>query len=447
MLKHLVVALAGLTLAACAPAAVPTLVPTLPPVSPPANTPVPATPIAQVSPTALSASPTPEPPTATPAPVVTLEGTPLARLDAVQPLALNTLRMVDAQTGWAVAQGETDPNDHVLFTRDGGLTWRDVSPPQPLDATAQQALGQAATFAVRDAQTAWATFYDRTAAPLSAPAYVWRTSNGGEAWLPSAPLPLQDAAFYSPSDLVFVDAKTGWLLAHVDAGMMKDYVYLLGTTDGGASWQILVDPFTDKHGLPMSCGKTGLAFADARTGWLTGDCQGVAPGPPFLYQTTDGGVTWQAVTLPAPDNAPNLFADDNFACGARAPLLFKDKTGVLAVSCLDFANGADPHYLYHTADGGATWRVTGLGGAFVSGQFFDSANGVLALRDANGQHALFVTSDGGQTLTKTRDLPGPTVVNFLNPTTGWLLGNASGASGLTALVGLDARDLAPQIAP
>lgn len=447
MLKKLALALTGLVLSACAPANVPTLVPTLAP----ANTPIPATAIAQITdtvpaptepaPTAVAPTPTPEPT------AILLEGTPLARLDVAQPLAVNQLRMVDAQTGWAVAQGENDPNDRLLFTRDGGQTWRDVSPPQPLDEQAQQALGQAATVAVRGSQNAWATFYDRTAAPLSAPAYVWRTADGGNTWLPSAPLPVQDAAFYSPSDVVFVDEKTGWLLAHVDAGMMKDYIYLLGTTDGGATWQVLVDPFAEAHGLPMSCGKTGLVFADARAGWITGDCQGVQPGAPFLYQTIDGGATWQAVTLPAPESAPTLFDDENFACGTRPPLFFDGTNGVLAVNCLDFANSTDPNFIYQTTDGGQTWRVAGLGGAFVSGQFFDANTGVLVVRNANAENALFATRDGGQTLTQVRALEAPAFVNFINLETGWLLGNASGPAGVTALNGAQAQPLAPQLAP
>src|SRR5574341_277921 len=283
----------------------PTLAATQPPPTPaPTLTPSPASPTRAPA-TQLSPSPSPAPSTATPiasptAPASTPEtggpaSNPIAHLTAGQPVTVTAVHMLDANTGWAVAAGGTgDPDDHLLRTTDGGATWRDVTPPENNDPSAP--LAKAAIGFFLDAGTAWVAYYDRTAGPAVVSPVVWRTTDAGQTWAASQTLDVSDGEFYSPSDMVFVDGRTGWLLAHAGAGMMHDYVFVFATSDGGQTWNRIVDPFMDT--LPQSCGKTAMIFADAQTGWVTGDCQGVQPGAPYLQKTVDAGRTWQAVELP-----------------------------------------------------------------------------------------------------------------------------------------------------
>jgi photosystem II stability/assembly factor-like uncharacterized protein len=359
--------------------------------------------------------------------------------------------MLTASTGWAAAEAAGDLDDRLLITSDGGQTWRDVTPPQPVDAAL--ALGQGATLAALNEQTAWATFYDRTGGPLSTTPFVWRTADGGQSWNASQPLDLTDAELFSPSDLVFVDVHTGWLLVHVGAGMMHDYVMLFTTQDGGLSWERLADPFTETdNGLMQSCGKTGLVFADAQTGWVTGDCGGVQPGAPYLYRSTDAGRAWAFVELPPPGQKPDLFQIETMACGVQAPLYARGPAVVLAVTCQDYT--ADPSqslaYLYRTGDGGASWTMEPIAGGFSAGTFLSpDAGWVLGPAATSSESVLSQTLDGGLSLNSLRQLNWTGPLDFVDGQTGWAIAQAGDAKALvhTTDGGRTWQLITPQIAP
>ena len=57
-------------------------------------------------------------------------GPTLPRLEPGTPFRLDRVQMIDGLNGWAVA--ESEGHQHLLRSWDGGLTWRDVSPPQPV---------------------------------------------------------------------------------------------------------------------------------------------------------------------------------------------------------------------------------------------------------------------------------------------------------------------------
>ncbi len=451
-----------LTASACSPIPVaeetPTLAatqvaPTPAPTHAPTATPVPAT--------KSSPSPTPIPPTATEVPSSTPEAetatpetggpaiNPIVHLAAGQPVTVTTIHMLDATTGWAVSQAEGDPDDHVLRTADGGLTWRDVTPPENTDPAAP--LGNGATTFFMDANTAWAAYYDRTIGPVTTSPVVWRTTDAGKTWTQSQPLDVKDAAFYSPSDIVFVDTRSGWLMAHVDAGMMHDYVFVFATADGGQSWEQVVDPFKDN--LPQGCGKNGMTFVDAKTGWVMGDCQGVQPGPPYLQKTTDGGRTWQALALPPPPDRADLFTRDDAACGAYALKFFSPQSAVMAVKCLFFTTNPlrTDSFLYTTTDGGQTWRSSASPASQVT--FLNPNVGwALTAGDPNNPAAprdLYQTGNSGQTWTKIKSVNWDGQLDFVTDQEGWTAAKAGDAVALvhTTDGGKTWKEIKPQIAP
>ena len=456
-MKTLNLILAALLLAGCAPAAATpepifTLVPTRSPV------PATATPAAvTAAPPTFTAAP---PPTATPAETgggepgalatVAPEGPAIAHLAAGQAITVTALDMLDTAAGWAVAETLGDADDRLLTTADGGRTWRDVTPPQPVDGAL--ALGQGITFEALDTTTAWAVFYDRTAGPLGATPFVWRTVDGGQTWQPSAPLEAADAELFSPSDLAFTSRTEGWLLAHVGAGMMHDYVMVFATRDGGLSWDRTVDPFdTTETSLWQSCGKTGLAFADAQTGWVTGDCGGVQPGAPYLFKTGDGGLTWSFVELPGPEDRPDLYQIETNACGVQAPLFVQGPAVVLAVTCQDYNANTSLAYLYRSADGGAAWVTEPLGQGFAAANFLSPEVGwVLAPAAADPvQSTLTQTLDGGQGLNAVKQLNWTGPLDFVDAQTGWAVARAGEALALVQTTdgGRTWTVVTPQVAP
>lgn len=385
----------------------------------------------------VTKTPDPAQPSATPSVViptvavatVSPSGDPLADLPAGTALTMAALKMLDAQTGWAVAEAADGSDDRILRTFDGGATWREVTPPQPVDATAE--IGQGATLTALNGNQAWVTYYNRIGGPLANPVFVWRTADGGATWQASLPLDASDVEMYLPSDLVFVDSANGWLLAHVGAGMSHDYVVVFHTTDGGLSWVRQVDPYNEA--LPQSCSKTGLAFADAQTGWITGDCFGVQPGAPYLQRTTDGGATWQAVELPAPDSAPALYQTDTIACGVQAPAYAASQAVVLPVECRDLNSSQVSTYLYRTQDAGAQWDSRAIPGDFQSALFLDAATGwVLMAPNGEGDtpRDLLVTTDSAASLTKAKTVTWTGRFVFVSPEVGWAVAESAEGKAL-----------------
>lgn len=392
-----------------------------------------ATPTA-AEPTATELWPMASPVPATAEPTNPPPGEPLPALVAGQPVTLTVVKLLDETHGWAIGYGTGDAAyDHLLVTADGGLTWQDVSPPE---ARAAEPAGRAAVAYFQDNQTAWASYFGRDIAPDSA-ALVWRTHDGGVTWLASAPLDLSDVEFFATSDLHFADPEHGWLLTHVGAGMNHDYVVMFGTDDGGQTWTRVVDPFDFRDdNLQMSCLKTGLGFLDAKTGWVTGDCQAVAPGV-FLMRSDDGGHAWAPVTLPAPDALPDAFERPDGGCGTYHLVTFAPQTVLVAVTCVVYTDTLTLHnFLYTSLDAGAHWTSQPLPArnhAWLdpqTGWAIDAADP----NDPSTPRRLFQTLDGGGTWTQVNTVAWTAQLNFVSPEQGWAVAQAGMALALVHTV-------------
>jgi photosystem II stability/assembly factor-like uncharacterized protein len=405
----------------------------------------PASPTATASAFDLTPSPAP----ATPAPTQPPPGEPLPNLTAGQPVTLTVVKLLDPARGWAIGYGVGDAAyDHLLVTADGGQTWRDVSPPEARPA---EPAGRAAVAYFSDPQTAWATYFARDIAPDGA-ALVWRTTDGGASWQPSAPLDLSDVEFFATSDLRFTDADHGWLLTHVGAGMNHDYVVVFATADGGQTWTRVVDPFdTRADNLQMSCLKTGLGFVSATTGWVTGDCQAVAPGV-FLQRSDDGGATWAAVDLPAPTSQPDAFTRQDGGCGTYHLTTFAPQTVLMAVACQFYDQPpAAISFLYTSTDGGDTWASADLPARDVA--WLDALTGwTIDPADPNDPAALrrlYQTTDGGAHWQYINTVTWSAQLNFVSAAEGWAVAQSGTDLGLVHTVngGRAWALLAPLAAP
>jgi photosystem II stability/assembly factor-like uncharacterized protein len=320
---------------------------------------------------------------------------------------VTSIHMLDVNLGWGIG-GLADPGEHVVRTADGGTIWTDVTPPEEDAAEGDR---KTATGFFQDAQTAWVIF-SNTSGMTPTQSVVWRTLDGGASWQASQPLDLANLTeFYNPSYLQFVDGQTGWLFVHVGVGMMHDYFVLYRSTDGGATWERLLDPYNDSSGI-MSCYKSGMVFTDASNGWMTGDCHGVAAGV-WLFRSSDGGVSWETVTLPDPTSAPGLFTDMLAACGSYDPFFFSNEMGHIGANCVNYTQ--DPptyqYYLFTTQDGGSTWTSATYPGKSL---YFYSPDTGWAIAEK-----IHRTMDGGLTWKAMSNVSWSAQLDFVSEQVGW----------------------------
>ncbi|MGE5351750.1 MAG: T9SS type A sorting domain-containing protein [Ignavibacteriales bacterium] len=107
--------------------------------------------------------------------------------------------------------------------------------------------------------------------------YRWYTSDGGRSWEKG------EDNFYLPyvSDVDFVDRNLGWIVCSY-SHYATDSGAILGTTDGGKTWQ-----YHDSLAMILY----GVDFITPDKGFAVGTNWHHDTG--FIYSTIDGGKTWQ----------------------------------------------------------------------------------------------------------------------------------------------------------
>ncbi|HET6401894.1 MAG TPA: hypothetical protein VFH95_10900 [Candidatus Kapabacteria bacterium] len=156
----------------------------------------------------------------------------------------------------------------------------------------------------------------------------------------------------------FFNEDTGFI-----AGLMGDGVYK--TTDGGKTWTNAPIPLVPKSGTNHV---TQILMADPLHGWLT--CEPLYTTPPTypgLYQTTDGGASWNPVNW-----------NQDFSDIYRTPsvLVVTSRTGSGILS----------------TDGGSTFQTT-----VDSSNGLDFVDGLHGVMTSYERHGWYRSSDGGKT--------------------------------------------------
>jgi photosystem II stability/assembly factor-like uncharacterized protein len=403
-------------LSACGALSIQFVTPTNVPVTPPADTSTPET----LAPTQTQA------PTEMPTASATSTTQPPSGATVIGAVTIEYIKMSDADKGWAIGKLIGGTSDMVLDTQDGGKTWKNITPAHAFDTIGPDNKSAIASFI--EPGNAWVLFYNKDLTPPgSSSVVVWSTKDGGQTWQSSQALDIANIqmAFFKPSDISFADPAHGWILAHLDAGMMHDYVTVFATTDGGMTWKEVVDP--TGQSLYQSCYKSGMVFLDASTGWIAGDCGGVQAGV-YFYQTKDSGKSWTLQALPAPAATPNAFTDQNNACSAYPPQFINANTGFMSVKCTNLSKSTPvtTTWPYITSDGGTTWKaLENLAEPVGSLYFFDEQTGwylgASSIDASTASHSIYQTTDGGKTWTKLALLSWSGQMDFISPQAGWVV--------------------------
>ncbi len=241
---------------------------------------------------------------------------------------LQGVKFADPNHGWAVGSNGT-----ILYTSDGGANWV-----KQTVATSHDFYGVSCVNATQGwATTSYAIHYDHFGNADNWVAAIWQTGDGGTTWTPQV-LPAGASILHK---IEFIDPNQGWAvgakyLGNDQYGYPLHQPVIYQTGNGGATWQEQYSP-----ALKMTF--TGVDFVDANHGWVVGFKTSSGEEGGILFRTTDGGATWE-----------RLEAEIDVFFGIPRDIRFVDANrGYIVGTAYGSAWGP---ILNSTLDGGTTWH-------------------------------------------------------------------------------------------
>lgn len=279
-------------------------------------------------------------------------------------------------------------NGAILSSTDGGEHWQVLDSDPPLDRILRLDFS--------DPLHGWATRYGSRNEQV-----LYRTADGGQSWEQiAAPNPCGTRR--GDQQYSFVSPLVGWMLCSFDGAGGSTPKIVFKTEDGAQTWTLLTETTREhqsEYGLEMASGSLAFFFLDEHVGWFSGQRSAL--------KTTDGGVTWHPVALPA---APPDVA-------FRWVRFVSEQHGYLVVT------GLYPTLL-ETTDGGEHWTPIYNAVVWPSGviRFTGRNTGIAAGTPVDGG-AVLRSSDGGESWQQIGRLGQPTVkilqFSFADANNGW----------------------------
>jgi photosystem II stability/assembly factor-like uncharacterized protein len=297
---------------------------------------------------------------------------------------LPTIRSVAFQgpdAAWLVTERDGD----LLFTTDGGKTWKQ---------TTGRAIGSkfdAVTFV--DRKHGWGVNHK---------GQIWKTEDGGESWIMISrlqPSGNADWQFNTAHDIKFVDGQTGWII---------ETFSIWRTIDGGTNWRKMFPSGANKlNGQP-----TRGYFPDSNSAL-------VAATNGTVYRTTDRGENWETQTLLNNGDFNNVHFID------------KDVGWLFG-----YVGGERGTQLYKTVNAGQTWNKHNFDEVRVESVYFLKVSEGWAVGTEPApagakdpmRGVVFRTSDSGNTWKRIEVLADERSfdhIQFVDSQTGWLIGRNS----------------------
>ena len=263
---------------------------------------------------------------------------PSATFTAVPPPEISHLTMIDALNGWA---STSDVPFRLLFTHDGGETWKDITPGEYEPESAY----------FLNPQTGWVLKQiSFPGHPESIYLGTLFTNDGAKSWTQ-----YPTGQIWPNDTLHFSDPQHGWIVSSNSGGTQSAVFKMYQTIDGGRTWKTAKaipptpNPFWGPDAIFLQTGND-FYFDPDRIIILHSDINNIQPSGSLRFDITfDLGRTWMKQSIPLQGTYSHLSV-------TNTQVIFNDENGLLAVFLQD-----DPVYrkwiFYTTSDGGITWKL------------------------------------------------------------------------------------------
>jgi photosystem II stability/assembly factor-like uncharacterized protein len=311
-----------------------------------------------------------------------------------------------AGTGW-ILQGH-----QILWTRDNGENWTDITPGAPL-------LSVDGVFFLNSFR-GWSVLSQLSVGQQSPVIFMASTSDAGRSWgvrQIGEGIPEDFWRYTRESSLFFADPLHGWLAMRLASSSNFSMGLLFTTADGGTTWRRLPDP-------PSA---DPVYFKDTLRGWLAG-----GPAGDKLWKTDDAGTSWTEQTLVPPSVCPDCKITH------LNPTFSSKLDAMLPVQIEGTGGSFTAVYVSH--DEGTTWTATDVRALEPGNEqgvfFFVAGTSVFELKTYDN---VFVTS-GREDQNTTAGIP-PEVwpmgqfgkTAFVSPAEGWVIYSAGRCLGIKAM--------------
>ena len=303
---------------------------------------------------------------------------------------LDDISIVDANVIWAKAyDGVTTTNAVRQFTRslDGGNTWT----PGTINLGTNQSLLSTSCISAISATTAWVSAYSNNANTVLGG--IWKTTDAGVTWTKQTTALFNNPVDSFPNVVHFWDANNGFCQGDPASGFFELYT----TTNGGTNWTRvssvdIPNPLTGEYGYVHNYE-------------VNGDIIWFGTNKGRIFKSTDKGLTWTVSQSPITDFGGATVSGSFGFKDANNGLLVKNST---------------PPLLYNTTNGGTTWTAvtyTGiLGGNDLA--YIPGTNTVVTVGAVGTDNSTSYSNNNGLTWTQVQSGTQVTTIKFKNAAVG-----------------------------